>query len=436
MAGPLLFGSEAGHSAEIGNIEGALEALVAGEEALEMGQAEEALQHFRDASVWSPDLWQAYFGLGRAYAAMGENERARQAWLEGLKKFPDSKVIRNALDQQGPEARAAPNLINNDSWDPGNQRPPQNFREPKNKTGFYFAGSLGLGLNILRIAEFRDDRKASLERLALAGSGGLPMGTGAYDDPGASVATSLQVILMSRSERGGTLGLELGPRIERSSGFGWEETVEVVIPSLIGQDRDDLFKETLFRTSPLIFFPGSVLLKGHTRSESYFEALAIRIMPRLGFDLARGTGIEIGFGIEPTWLAFHRNISSSIRLPSLGVDANYDSQSTLNAFGLGLVQETAIFFELGNFRLRISAGGRWLKFGKLRGKQSRTYSSIFLFGFFTDSREVIAVTAPNQNGAREIYFVGPSDVDPRAGISPLRIDLGGLRIGLDIGVGF
>jgi len=414
------------------NSDRVLTALVAGEKALEEKKADKALQHFQDVAVWDPAMWQAYFGMGRAYVALDRPGKARRIWLEGLNIDPGNETLRKAIGRLGLDPVEPPALPADRPWA---QVPPPAYRTQMEREGLFLAGGLGLSVHLFHLPEFKQDRKASLDRLGQPGPNGESVGTGSYDDPTFSGSPMLRVLLMSRWKRKFTLGVEIRPRYERSEGFGWQEKVEVTIPDVAGQKRDDLFKETLFLTSPSFLFPGSVLIEGRTQAQSYFEIWSAGILAQFGVNLTASSALEVGVGLEPSWLVFHRRVTAEMSMPSLGWVGKYNSSSSLDAFGFALIQEASFLVNVKKIQLRFSIGGRWLRFARLEGNQSRLYRSNLAF-FFSEDRAVVAAMAPNQNGSKEIHWVPPFDLDPRAGVTPLRLNLAGVHFGMDVGFGF
>lgn len=58
-----------------------------------MGDTARAIQDFRKARDMKPDYLKPYAVIGDTYLQMGEKEKAREAWEQGLKVSPQSKAL-------------------------------------------------------------------------------------------------------------------------------------------------------------------------------------------------------------------------------------------------------------------------------------------------------------------------------------------------------
>jgi Tfp pilus assembly protein PilF len=94
-----------------------------GMEEYQQGQFAEAKLHFEHALAGAPDSAEAHYNLGLALFALGENDQARQHFIEAANLAPGDKVIWDspALRQYGNPDSNMPKQIRERPY--SNQRP-------------------------------------------------------------------------------------------------------------------------------------------------------------------------------------------------------------------------------------------------------------------------------------------------------------------------
>ncbi len=96
---------------------------VQGTEAYQNKQFTEARTHFQQVVVGAPNSAEAHYNLGLALFALGENDRAREQFIEAANLAPGDKVIWDspALHQYGSPESNIPKQMKDQAYN--NQRP-------------------------------------------------------------------------------------------------------------------------------------------------------------------------------------------------------------------------------------------------------------------------------------------------------------------------